>query len=108
MRFQALMPDVLHWLGITKIDNMVSMSDMKYNAIVQSGIPINKRYDIPGKGPLIIAPQVSLTCLIDHLIPPDSRVEIDAKIAAGYFSKKIITEADLSKTVGRTWEEMEH
>lgn len=28
MRFQALMPDVLHWLGITKIDNMVSMSDM--------------------------------------------------------------------------------
>ena len=28
MRFQALMPDVLHWLGITKIDNMISMSDM--------------------------------------------------------------------------------
>ena len=28
MRFQALMPDVLHWLGITKIHNMVSMSDM--------------------------------------------------------------------------------
>ena len=28
MRFQALMPDVLHWLGIQKIDNMVSMSDM--------------------------------------------------------------------------------
>lgn len=48
MRFQALMPDVLHWLGIMKIDNMVSMSDMKYNAIVQSGITINKRYDIPG------------------------------------------------------------
>ena len=69
MRFQALMPDVLHWLGIKKIDNMVSMSDMcgafyscavlvywllicvlgrKYDAIVQSGIPIFKRYDIPG------------------------------------------------------------
>ena len=63
MRFQALMPDVLHWLGIRKIDNMVSMSDMyvsilqlvfclpvlrKYNAIVESGIPILKRYDIPG------------------------------------------------------------
>ena len=48
MRFQALMPDILHWLGITKIDNMVSMSDMKYDAIVKSGIPINKRYDIPG------------------------------------------------------------
>ena len=28
MRFQALMPDVLHWLGIRKVDNMVSMSDM--------------------------------------------------------------------------------
>ncbi|EDR00931.1 uncharacterized protein LACBIDRAFT_312928 [Laccaria bicolor S238N-H82] len=92
MRFQALMPDVLHWLGIQKVDNMVSMSDMKYDAIVKSGIPILKRYDIP-----------------DHLIPPDSRVEIDAKIAAGYFSSgKQVTEADLVKTVGRTWEETEH
>ncbi|KAM0581778.1 hypothetical protein ACHAP6_008982 [Verticillium nonalfalfae] len=26
MRFQALMPDVLHWLGIKKIDRMLSMS----------------------------------------------------------------------------------
>ncbi|OCH85190.1 hypothetical protein OBBRIDRAFT_798413 [Obba rivulosa] len=92
MRFQALMPDVLHWLGIKKIDNMVSMSDMKYNAIVQSGIPILRRYDIP-----------------EHLLPPDSRVEIDAKIAAGYFSShRQLTEADLVKTVGRTWEETEH
>ncbi|KAH9948849.1 GTP cyclohydrolase N terminal-domain-containing protein [Amylocystis lapponica] len=92
MRFQALMPDVLHWLGIRKIDNMVSMSDMKYDAIVQSGIPILKRYDIPA-----------------HLLPPDSRVEIDAKIFSGYFtSGKQITEADLVKTVGRTWEETEH
>lgn len=56
MRFQLLMPDVLHWLGITKIDNMISMSDMKYDAIVGSGIPIHKRYDIP-----------------PHLIPPVSR-----------------------------------
>ncbi|KAJ8085180.1 hypothetical protein PM082_003968 [Marasmius tenuissimus] len=92
MRFQALMPDILHWLGITKIDNMVSMSDMKYDAIVGSGIPIKKRYDIP-----------------EHLIPPDSRVEIDAKIAAGYFtSGKKLTEHDLVKTVGRTWEESDH
>jgi hypothetical protein len=45
----------------------------------------------------------------DHLIPPDSRVEIDAKIAAGYFSStKQLTDADLVKTVGRTWEETEH
>ncbi len=28
MRFQALMPDILHWLGIKKVNNMVSMSDM--------------------------------------------------------------------------------
>lgn len=36
VRFQALMPDALHWLGITKIDKFVSMSDMKYDAIVKS------------------------------------------------------------------------
>ncbi|KAF5342722.1 hypothetical protein D9758_015866 [Tetrapyrgos nigripes] len=92
MRFQALMPDVLHWLGITKIDGMVSMSDMKYDAIVGSGIEIRKRYDLP-----------------EHLIPPDSRVEIDAKIASGYFSSgKVVTEGDLKKTVGRAWEEADH
>ena len=28
-RFQALMPDPLHFLGVTKIDNFISMSDMK-------------------------------------------------------------------------------
>ena len=28
-RFQALMPDPLHWLGITKIDRFISMSNMK-------------------------------------------------------------------------------
>eukprot|EP00501_MAST-03F_sp_TOSAG23-6_P001870 GSMAST32.ASY1.ANO1.1948.1 assembled CDS len=36
IRFQSMMPDALHWLGITQIDNFVSMSDMKYNAIVNS------------------------------------------------------------------------
>ena len=34
MRFQELMPDVLHWLGIKKIHRLVSMSNMKYDAIV--------------------------------------------------------------------------
>ncbi|KAJ3933725.1 MAG: GTP cyclohydrolase N terminal-domain-containing protein [Lentinula lateritia] len=92
MRFQALMPDVLHWLGISRIDNMVSMSDMKYDAIVGSGIEIRKRYDIPS-----------------YLIPPDSRVEIDAKIASGYFTKgKKVTQEELKNTVGRAWEEVEH
>ena len=49
MRFQALMPDVLHWLGIKKVDKMVSMSDIKYDAIVKSGIETWRRYDIPGE-----------------------------------------------------------
>ncbi|GAA5985679.1 hypothetical protein JCM10908_007066 [Rhodotorula pacifica] len=89
MRHQELMPDVLHWLGIKKIDNMISMSDMKYNAIVGSGITINRRYEIP-----------------EDLIPPDSRVEIDAKIAAGYFSTTEVK--DLSKTAGRLWEDLAH
>ena len=67
MRFQALMPDILHWLGITKIDRMLSMSDMKHDAIVDQGIPIKERVPIP-----------------DEMIPEDGRVEIDAKIHAGY------------------------
>jgi hypothetical protein len=51
---------------------------------------------------------MSGTC-VEHLIPMDSRVEIDAKIAAGYFtSGKSIATEDLVKTVGRTWEETEH
>ncbi|BGP11559.1 hypothetical protein JCM10049v2_007468 [Rhodotorula toruloides] len=89
MRFQALMPDVLHWLGIKRIDNMISMSDMKYDAIVNSGIPIVNRYEIP-----------------EDLIPPDSKVEIDAKIFAGYHSTTKVT--DLSKTAGRLWEDLAH
>lgn len=28
MRFQAMMPDILHWLGVTKIDRFMSMSNM--------------------------------------------------------------------------------
>lgn len=49
MRFQALMPDILHWLGIKKIDRMLSMSNMKYDAIVQQGIPIIERIPIPDR-----------------------------------------------------------
>ena len=48
-RFQQLMPDVLHWLGITRIDRFVSMSNMKYDAIVESGIEIGERVSIPGR-----------------------------------------------------------
>ncbi|MEI9924007.1 MAG: hypothetical protein WDN50_11265 [Bradyrhizobium sp.] len=30
-RFQQLMPDVIHWLGLKRIDRFVSMSDMKHD-----------------------------------------------------------------------------
>ena len=46
-RFQQLMPDVLHWLGITRIDRFVSMSNMKYDALVAGGIEIGERVPIP-------------------------------------------------------------
>ena len=92
MRFQALMPDILHWLGITKIDRMLSMSNMKHDAIVEQGIPIRERVPIP-----------------DELIPEDSRVEIDAKIHAGYFTTgKVMNMAELSEVRGRAWEDVDH
>ena len=85
MRFQALMPDVLHWLGITKIDKLVSMSNMKYDAIVNSGIQVVERVPLPA-----------------DRIPLDAQVEINAKIASGYFAdgKKIDAEK-LHETKGR-------
>eukprot|EP01116_Phalansterium_solitarium_P024233 TRINITY_DN881_c1_g1_i1.p1 TRINITY_DN881_c1_g1~~TRINITY_DN881_c1_g1_i1.p1 ORF type:complete len:467 (-),score=152.85 TRINITY_DN881_c1_g1_i1:929-2227(-) len=90
MRFQQLMPDVLHWLGVTKIDKLVSMSDMKYDAIVSSGIEVRERIPIP-----------------PELIPADAHVEIDAKIFAGYYTPgaKPQTKEDLQKTVGRGLDE---
>lgn len=88
MRFQQLMPDILHWLGITKVDRMLSMSNMKHDAIVEQGIPILERVPLP-----------------DELIPPDSRVEIEAKIHSGYFTNgHIPTEEDLKKVQGRAWD----
>ncbi|KAJ9424705.1 GTP cyclohydrolase [Fusarium oxysporum] len=77
MRFQALMPDILHWLGIKKIDRMLSMSK----------IPIHERVELP-----------------EELIPADSRVEIDAKITAGYFTTgKRMTTEELQAVQGRIW-----
>lgn len=43
------MPDILHWLGIKKIDKMLSMSNMKHDAIVAQGIPILERIPIPDR-----------------------------------------------------------
>lgn len=89
MRFQELMPDILHWMGIRKIDRLVSMSDMKYNAITSSGIEVRTRVSIP-----------------EDRIPKDARVEMDAKKAAGYFTDTgVPTDADLSKQTGRGLDE---
>ena len=88
-RFQQLMPDILHWLGITRIDRFVSMSDMKYNALTGSGIEIGERVPIP-----------------DHLVPPDASVEMEAKKAAGYFTPDAPPSADdLTRVVGRDLEQ---
>jgi GTP cyclohydrolase II len=85
MRFQELMPDVLHWLGIRKIHRLVSMSNMKFDAITKSGIEIGERVNIP-----------------EGLIPADAQVEMDAKIAAGYFTPGAVPGAEeLKKAKGR-------
>ena len=89
VRFQELMPDVLHWLGIRHIDRLVSMSNGKYNAIAGSGITIGQRVKIP-----------------DELVPHDARVEIEAKIAAGYYTEGSIPPPEMLATVkGRGLEE---
>jgi GTP cyclohydrolase II len=85
MRFQELMPDVLHWLGITRIDRLVSMSNMKHAPITASGIDVVERVPIP-----------------DELIPADASVEMDAKKAAGYFTDSVPTQATLEQPKGRT------
>jgi GTP cyclohydrolase II len=84
MRFQELMPDVLHWLGISRIDRFVSMSDIKYKPIVESGIEVVERVEIPA-----------------HLIPQDAMVEMDAKKAAGYFTAAIPDAAEVAVPKGR-------
>ena len=50
MQFQELMPDVVHWLGIPRIDRLVSMSHLKYNAIINSGIQVVDRLPFPKIG----------------------------------------------------------
>lgn len=42
------------------------------------------------------------------MIPADSRVEIDAKIAAGYFTNgNVMTMDELSNVTGRAWEDVD-
>ena len=83
-RFQQLMPDVINWLGLKRIDHFVSMSDMKYNALVQQGVDIVERVPIP-----------------DYLVPADAHVEIAAKKAAGYYSPEAPKPQDLTDSIGR-------
>ena len=40
MRFQELMPDVFHWLGIARIDRWASMRNMKHDALTSQGITV--------------------------------------------------------------------
>ena len=89
MRFQELMPDVLHWMGSTRIDNLVSMSNMKHDAIVKSGIQVKTRTTIP-----------------DDRIPLDAKVEMEAKKAAGYFTpEKVKEKSELENVKGRSLNE---
>ncbi|MGA0601922.1 GTP cyclohydrolase II [Caulobacter sp. KR2-114] len=88
-RFQQLMPDVIHWLGIRRIDRFVSMSNMKYDALVNSGVEIGERVPIP-----------------PELVPQDASVELEAKKAAGYFTPEAPPSTeDLTRVVGRDLKE---
>ena len=86
-RFQQLMPDAIHWLGLKRIDRFVSMSDMKYDALTAQGVDIVERVPIP-----------------DDLIPADAHVEIAAKKAAGYYAPEPPKPQDLTDSVGRSLE----
>ena len=86
-RFQQLMPDTLQWLGITRIDRLVSMSNLKYDALIAAGIEIGERVAIP-----------------PELVPQDARVEIEAKKAAGYFTLETPAE-NPARLVGRDLKE---
>ena len=91
MRFQELMPDIFHWLGVTKIDRFASMSNMKHDALAKHGIKVINRIPIP-----------------PELIPPDAAVEMEAKKAAGYFvpdPEQVKDEQGLHDTKGRGLDE---
>jgi GTP cyclohydrolase II len=77
LRFQELMPDVIHWLGIRRIDRWVSMSNLKRAALETQGIEVVEQVAIP-----------------DRLVPLDATVEIEAKKAAGYFAPSGMPDAE--------------
>jgi len=66
-RVQQLMPDALRFVGVTKIDRLLSMSKDKYDALTKANIEIGQRVSLP-----------------ESWVPANATVEITAKIAAGY------------------------
>lgn len=82
LRFQELMPDVLHWLGVARIDRWVSMSNVKRAALESQGIDIIEQVAIP-----------------ESLVPPDASVEIEAKKAAGYFAPSGVPDPEELRSV---------
>jgi GTP cyclohydrolase II len=88
MRFQELMPDVFHWLGVRHIDRWVSMSNLKLDALATQGITVREQVAIP-----------------DGLVPLDAVVEIEAKIASGYFAPNAAASAGPSAARGRALDE---
>jgi GTP cyclohydrolase II len=85
MRFQELMPDVFHWLGVGRIERWVSMSNLKRDALEAAGIEVFEQVALP-----------------DRLVPADAAVEIAAKRAAGYFAPDGIPDPQqLSRAKGR-------
>jgi GTP cyclohydrolase II len=85
-RFQQLMPDVIHWLGLRRLDRFVSMSDMKYDALISQGIEVVERVALP-----------------EQLVPADAHVEMAAKKAAGYFSPEPLQPTEIG-SAGRSLE----
>jgi GTP cyclohydrolase II len=80
------MPDIFHWLGVTRIDRFASMSDMKRDALTSQGIEVVEGVDIPAE-----------------LIPEDAQVEMEAKKAAGYHTKSEVKKGeDLARVKGRS------
>lgn len=75
-RFQEMMPDVLLWLGISRIDYLLSMSYEKYDAITSAGIRVMQRIALP-----------------DAYVPKKAGIEITAKVASGYHSDSTSTDA---------------
>lgn len=62
IRFQELTSEVLLWLGVTKISNLISMSESKLQSINKVGIKVEKQLPLPYSR-----------------IPRDAHVEITAK-----------------------------